>query len=280
MYPSIKLVLASILIVCLIINIGCNEDEEHKSTLVPITVVEFTDESGTRELICYTEKSVIGMLLDSSDLLFSYYSDAMAKISDKIYWAHDPNMQTEAMTWRDPRGFKVITLRDVPASIDDVVIVAYGIESFIVGQEGFLSTSSKEAKFAHVSASMNSMVRIPLVDSRLQGYGFELNENYNEQLEDAKESLSQLTEPRDEYWRLVWIFNYVKAVLMLEDVLDINTSKSEFLQWYTDRYPEVAEDGQELLNLVRKVGYKTWQKQIELFDQIIEKYDLYDELSF
>lgn len=145
----------------------------------------------------------------------------------------------------------------------------------VLDTEGFPSTGA-EAQFETISSSLNSMVHDPIVNSRLQTYGFNLWKDYETEL---KETLHQLrgfpNPPSNRLDRMHWIFNYVGKILDWELVCNnADAADNEFQLWFDARYPHTAKEAQELLALVRDIGYDTPEKQTALFKEIIRRYDL------
>ena len=120
------------------------------------------------------------------------------------------------------------------------------------------------------------MVHDPLVDARLQVYGFDLWGKYQKEM---KETLSQLGKqsrsPSDKFTRLRWIFNYVSNILDWELVSSkTGQFENEFQIWFEDRYPDIAEEGDKLLTMIRETGYDTPVKLTMLFQKIIRANNL------
>jgi hypothetical protein len=251
----------------------------------PLGKVLYFGASGEETLAYYPASFVIGGLLASSGNFSMFYNDVIAKIPYEIYWAYDPHSpKAGCHSWIDPNtGKHFVALSVVPASISDAFMIAHEIEGFVVEQEGFRLTNAKQAKFSFLAAALNTMVFQQLIDSRLKEvYGFDPRDSYQNYMQQLMNSLnaSPPPTPSDEDVRMAWVFSNVGVALGWEDVLGIDSSKNDYLTWFAQHYPDMAKDQENLLTLVRQIGYDTPAKEAALLQTIIQRYGLEDKLSF
>ena len=90
----------------------------------------------------------------------------------------------------------------------------------------------------------------------------------------------ELGSPSDEFKRLIWTLNYVSKILDWE-LVSSKTGKynSEFQLWFENRFPDIAEEGQKLLAMIREIGYDTPARLTMLFEKIIRENNLGSILS-
>jgi hypothetical protein len=241
----------------------------------------------------HPEDLVISELLKSSREFQAFYQAERNKITGDVYWAHDQTMP-EGIDYRSTRIVRagkqiaqVIRLRQVPATIKDACKIAHELEHLVLDAEGFQcthplvpDTHPSFRALELLSSSLNSMLIDPLVDSRLQGYGFDLRGEYEREVEEDIRQLSRFTRPPPgRLERTRWVFNYVDKLLYWE-MLDSSGEQSEFQLWFDSRFPHIASRGKKLLARVKRTGYDTPENQSRLFQDIIRRYKLDDVLDF
>lgn len=241
--------------------------------------LEKTKEVGRIPWRTFPEDFVIGELLKSSKEFQAFYEAERKKILQPIHWAEDQSLP-EGIDYRVTRnqaGTQVIRLRHVPSRLGDASKIAHELGHLVLHSEGFPDTGA-DARFETVSSALNSMVHDPLVDSRLQPYGFDLRADYVREVEETFRQLESLPDPPSDHpGKMHWVFNYVGKVLDWELVSDEDDgASSEFELWFDARYPEVGKDAKDLLALVKSFGYETPGKMAELFKEIIQRYELRD----
>lgn len=225
----------------------------------------------------FPEEVVIGELLKSSKEFLAFYRAERTKIVEPVHWAQDLSLPV-GIDYRSTilqTGAQVIRLRRVPAILEDATKIAHELQHFALDAEGFARTGAMN-QFETISSALNSMVHDPLVNSRLQIYGFDLWDDYETEL---KESFRQLgatpNPPSNHLGRMHWIFNYVGKILDWELACNkADKGNNEFQLWFDAQYPDIAKEAQNLLALVRDIGYDTPEKQTALFKKIIRRYDL------
>jgi hypothetical protein len=225
----------------------------------------------------FPEDVVISELLKASSEFIAFYHAERGKITKPIYWVKNSSLPVgiDHRYTRLPAGAQVIHLRRVPAILGDAVKIAHELQHLLLDLEGFSGTSAQK-QFENISSSLNSMVSDPLVSSRLKVYGFNLDDDFKAE---RKETLSQLSSipnaPSEHAGRMRWIFNYVGQILEREIVYSTaNKGEDEFRLWFDARYPDLAQEAEGLLALVREIGYETPYKQAVLFRTVIRRYGL------
>lgn len=229
----------------------------------------------------FPEEMVISEILASSREYQAFYSAERKKITKEVYWARDSSLP-KGIDYRSTRlgigkeFLQVIRLRRIPAIAEDAIDIAHELGHFILDNEGYPSTGCPISKYENLSSSLNSMVHDPLVDSRLQVYGFDLWSKYQKEMKETLSQLGkQLNSPSDKFARLRWTFNYVSKMLDWELVSSKpGQFKNEFPVWFEDRYPDIAEEGHKLLTMIRETGYDTPVKLTTLFQKIIRANNL------
>jgi hypothetical protein len=225
----------------------------------------------------FPEDFVLDELLKLSTEFAAFYQAERGKITKPVNWARDVSLPVgiDYRCTTTPTGMKVIRLRRIPAILDDATKIAHELQHLLIDAEGFPQTGAK-LQFETICSSLNSMVHDPIVNSRLQAYGFNLQADYENEL---KQTLSQLSAmpnaPTEHIARMHWIINYVGNILEWETICGTaNTHENEFQIWFDARYPDLAQEAQGLLALVKETGYDTPSKQTVLFKTIIRRYDL------
>jgi len=225
----------------------------------------------------FPEDFVIGELLRSSKEFLAFHQVERGKIVKPVYWVQDLSLPTgiDYRCTRLPTGTQVIRLRRVPAISEDAMRIAHELQHLVLDAEGFPSTGAK-AQFETISSALNSMVHDPIVDSRLQIYGFDLWDDYEKEVKEDFRQLGATPNPRSNHLgRMHWIFNYVGKILYWELACNkADKGNNEFQAWFDARHPDIAKEAQDLLALVREIAYDTPQKQTALFKEIIRRYDL------
>ena len=226
----------------------------------------------------FPEEVVVGGLLESSEQFRAFYQDQRGKIIEPLHWAQDLSLP-EGIDYRCTRfstGERVIRLRRVPPTLGDAMSVAHELQHVILDSEGFPKIASKDWQYETVASTLNSMVHDPLVDSQLQKYGLDLQEKLRkEEREDIRQLEALPDAPTNHLGKMHWMFNYVGKILDWELASEkAESTVGEFQSWFDARYPDVAAEGQELLDLVKSVGFDTPEKMSTLFDEIIRRYKL------
>ncbi len=242
----------------------------------------------------YPEDFVVSELLKSSREFQAFYQAERGKVVGNVYWAHDQNLP-EGIDYRSTRiersGVQiaqVIRLRQVPATVKVAFYIAHELEHLVLDTEGFrythsrvLNTHPSFRSHENLSSALNSMLLDPLVDSRLQEYGFDLHVEYEKEVERDIRQLSQFTRlPSHRLGRIHWMFNYTDKILYWQEILDPSGEPSKFQTWFDPRFPRIASRGKKLLAGVKRIGYDTPEKQSQLFQDIIRRYKLNDVLGF
>jgi hypothetical protein len=218
----------------------------------------------------YEKDFVIGELLKSSKEFNAFYKAERAKITKPIKWIECKSLEEESPARYSHKRGEII-LRRIPAKIEDAMIVAHELQHAVIKSTGFPSTIRVEDKREDLSTPLNSMVHDPLVYETLQLYGFDLLADFTKWT-----STSPSTPPPNDLDKKVYIFNYVKRIIHWEIIRTEGDSSSEFQLKFELHHPELANEGQELLALVKSIGYGTPEKMRKLIREIITKYRLND----
>jgi hypothetical protein len=224
----------------------------------------------------FPESFVIDELLKSSQAFQDFYEAERNRIIQPIYWAKDASLP-EGIDYRFSKfltGESVIRLRRVPALVQDACKVAHELEHVVIDIEGFPILRPATPEKENLSSAISSMIEDLLVNSRLQKYGFDLQNDYETEIEESKRQLSRFTtSPTNRLDRIHWMVIYVGYLLDWE-LLSVGKSSNEFKEWFDTRYPDIAGRGKKLLEMVKRIGYDNPEKQSKLYREIIRRYDL------
>lgn len=112
------------------------------------------------------------------------------------------------------------------------------------------------------------------VNERLKKYGFDLISEYEAEVAKDMRKLEKFSSaPQDPLDRLLWIINYVSNILDWE-LINHAKEQSKFQLWFDQKYPDIAKQGKKLLALVKRIGYDTPEKELQLFQDILRLYRL------
>ncbi len=225
----------------------------------------------------YDEKEVLDELLKSSDCFKLYYGSKRMNIRKRIYWAFDLSIPygINAAITRYETGERVIRLRRIPAELEDAFTVAHELEHLVLDEEGFITTFSKEEKYETLSFTLNDILLDPLVNDRLEAYGFDLKGNFNKQWDEALKQVKGLQRhQQDNMIYTQWVFQLAEMMLEYEVAY-----KSEPEGLFTGnifelRYKRLVKDAKRLTGFIKEKGFKTPAKQREIVLQLLCKYNL------
>ena len=201
-----------------------------------------------------------------------------------IHWVQDPALPKGITARNEIRetGALYIYLSKIPVTLEDAAEIAHEIQHFILNLiEGFPVTYVKDDNFKSLSSALNSMIQDPLVDSRLQTYGLvDLGKKYEKEVERYLRFLKKHhEEPSDPSVRTYWIFAYVGKMLDWELARSKGYRRiNKFKLFYDKKYKNVALEAKKLLSVVKEIGYDTPEKQTKLFREIIQRYNLKDNV--
>ena len=229
----------------------------------------------------FDEDYVIGALLKSSKEFNAFYKAERAKITQPIEWIKDESLQEEspARYGHIDENNGVIRLRRIPPEIEDAVIIAHELQHAVIISKGFPGTICNESQYEYLSTALNTMVHDPLVHKTLQIYGFDLLDDFTKWANKSLNKLKTLHTPTSHPAKMQWVFNYVKKIIHWEIVRTEGDGNSEFQLRFESHYPELANVGQELLVLVKSIGYDTPDKMHKLLREIVLRYELSDYIS-
>lgn len=228
----------------------------------------------------FDEEYAISEILRSSKAFSNFYMAERIQIAGTINWVQDLSLP-KGIDYRKTTyssGKRFIYLRRIPAPLEDAVSIAHELQHFILEDKGFPSVGCAkrqyERQYKNLASALNSMVHDPLVDIQLQTYDFDLYEKYEKEI--SKRNLQEYPKsPPEHIGRVLWAINYASNVVDWELVrAEGDKDVSELQSLYDERFPDIAEMGQELLALVRRIGYDTPEKEHELFKEVIQKYKL------
>jgi hypothetical protein len=246
----------------------------------------------------FSEKELLKELLQASEHFAAFYESERRKVQAPICWAQSsslpddyslrPGLTAQVITTKDKH---VVIVRRIPVDSSDCLALAHEMAHLVLYAEGFPAINvgeNADSYYFTVIKSLNSMVHDPLVNRKLQSYGFELLDYYRSEVDNAFELFEQGSSQLDVGLDLLrngcftlqhmhWIVNYVSVVLEYESIR--GEGKMDFLTQFDSRYQSpayqwIAECGRDLLALVESVGYDEPEKQFALFESIIDRYGI------
>lgn len=250
------------------------------SSLPACSSEEVPKASGCSEVQgCLNEEWVVGKLLKESNAFAAFYQAERKRMPKHIHWVEDLSLPSSNPGITDLL-VDITYLKRMPSSNEDDFLVAHEMATYIERCEGFPSTRptavAVEQGVTQLSRELNSMLSSPLRDSMLAKYGFDLEKAYKFYLGDFFSG--QPHPPADKAETFKFLFLYVQIVLYWEDVMQ-KTEMSDFQRVFNERYPEIAKEGNTLLNKIRANGYDTPHKVAVLYEYVIDKYNLYEVIE-
>ena len=236
--------------------------------------------------IPFSEDDALGELLVSSKEFRAFYKAERDKVARKVYWSHSRDLgagiRGRSTTYKD--GRQVVFLSRCPASLDDAMLVAHELEHLVLRAEGFPGIGAKPDRHSGkphpatdlLATAISSTILDPVVNRRLQTYGFDLWEDYQGEVND---SMVQLRDPSskssDDLTVKTNVFNYASKILDWELAGGRSREvENRFMLWFNERYPTIAEEGGRVVGLVERMGYNNPGEVTALFGEIIRGYDL------
>ena len=232
-----------------------------------------------KQYACYNESAVLSDLLKSSAPFRSFYNAKRASMPAQILWVQDQYhvlpFNVPAMT--DPAN-NITMLKNMPATIDDSFIIAHELCTYLQQAEGFrgpeatdLAKGTGNESIANsIASSLSTMVSTSVRDNMLKPY-FDLTKAYNIYLDGF------LTEPA---WphatlpdKVSWMSFYVQMMLYWNDVLGYKFT-GQFEKSYDQKYADILDDSNKMLNVVKTNRYDTPEEWATLFRKIIKEFDL------
>jgi len=231
----------------------------------------------------FSEEIVIGELLTDSTQFKSYYESRRKNIKKPVHWALDssPEPISEASARRHLTGEQIILLRRIPPLLTDAFIVAHELEHLAMDYEGFVNTRSivSNQDIDELASAFNAMIQHPIVNSRLELFGFDFKKIYEDVSQKSQATFRNLREPSpDRIMKLQWIFMNVDFMLAHNVAYQTWPDKRWVRTMKKSRYPEIGKDVRELTQYILDRGLDTPQKQEKLANKIMAKYHLEDLL--
>jgi hypothetical protein len=234
---------------------------------------------------CYNESAVLSDLLKSSTPFRSFYNAKRASMPAQILWAQDQYhvlpFNVPAMT--DPAN-NITILKNMPPTVDDSFIIAHELCTYLQQAEGFrdpeatdlAKRTGNESIANSIASSLSTMVSTSVRDNMLKPY-FDLTKAYHIYLDGF------LTEPA---WphatlpdKVSWMTFYVQMMLYWNDVLGYKFT-GQFEKSYDQKYADILDDSNKMLNVVKTNGYDKPEEWATLFPKIIKEFDLGDWIIY
>lgn len=219
-----------------------------------------------------SEEEVVNQLIGSSEQFKEYYQKERPKISNKLIWALDRSLPegTDCLFQKLKNNDYVIRLKTTSSLQDIPTEIAHELEHAVVDSEGFNGISCTDRKAQNTCVALNDMILDLLVNAKLKEYGFDFGFEDDTDLPTATDHLDSLK--LNKLSRLEWIFYYASDLLE-QNLLGINPNE-EAQKFYKNKFPEIANQAEELFMLVKENEYDTPQKAANLYEKIMRKYNL------
>ena len=227
----------------------------------------------------FPEDFAIGRLREESQRFADFYTAERPKIRTLVYWAKDDKLP-EGIWGRSSwlsTGEAVVRLANIPASVDQDYNVAHELEHLVLGAEGFPMTGSAP-EHESISSAVNSILHDPLVHERLEVHGYrdDVSSEYENESSESRRQLKNLREPANRTQSIHWTLNYAANLIDGRQLSGTEANPSEFQEWFSARYPDIARDAQDLIAMVDRIGYETPERMRVALLAILERYSLRD----
>lgn len=222
------------------------------------------------------EDAVIGGLLQQSPEFRAFYVAERSKISPPVTWLWDQTLPptVKAHATAGENGTASISVRTVPAAVEDAQTVAEELGHLIILEQGFpyLVAPADQLGLLNIAATINSMLHDLLVGPLLQSYGFDLWAEFEEVQQNTLRILE--VDATDPLLGTNYAFLYATNVLDYRAATQGRQDASEnLLQAHLDaHYPVITEAGEQLLQLVDGTGFDTPAKMDQLLRLILRRY--------
>jgi len=211
------------------------------------------------------ERSAFGRIIAESEAFRRYYSEIRPQLSGFVV-AHDSSLPVGVRA-RITRvnGMKYLRLRTSVCPPEDAALIAHEMGHLLQDEQGFPCVGGLNDHPA--AAALNSALHDPLIDAMLNSYGFDLTKD---QAAETKENIRQLSSirnaPIDAAGRAHWIANCL-GHLLTQHVLGSTSAHSDFLKWFSERYPEITIEASSIAIKVISIGFDTPEKSFKALTQ-------------
>lgn len=224
------------------------------------------------------EEYALQNILTPGEPFQAFYKAERMKINEPIFWANNASLggKTTGLAIRlPPLGTQVICLRQLPVRTEDAFTAAHEIMHLILDAEGFPFTAGLP-EYQSLVGPLNSSVQDPLIDARLQQYGFDLCKKYENEIEGAVSKVQRAVPPPHRLAKIMWIMNYTSTLLDWKATKDYcsKINIDAFEHWFNKNQPSIAAEGKQLASVIEQIGYDTPDKMEEVYKYVIKKYKL------
>lgn len=224
----------------------------------------------------------IPILRQASEPFNEFYGNEIEPLNTEIHWFYDPNQSlTNANTAPCP-DFKCanITLSHIPnadegnASLEtDAFIIAHELASLVMGPK-LQNDEELHCNNEQLLGRFLDILRTPLRDHMLAKYGFDLENNFQS---DLNGFTSFCTNPTDPLVVNIGAFIYAKLALYWQYVLGHDGIPPELDSFCQRCCPMCGQEGLDILAMINGIGDLgniTPDKAHALYQQIIDKYSI------
>jgi len=227
----------------------------------------------------------------------NFYDSEKGKLPSRLFWLKaNPAIATSLsycigqkgkfarLTTKGKTDYLLI-LDNIPPKVEDIVTIAHELMHCIVFDESYPGVgvaNTKDIPYEYqranavIAAKLTSMLHDILVDSRLLNYGFDYNDllkaKYLGHIRSYKgESEASL----DRINTLLTLFEFVLANLQGKMILgEDKTYSNQYRDDFKEIFPNIAKEGDILIDMIELIGYDTPDKVKALLQEIMEKYGL------
>lgn len=228
--------------------------------------------------------TVIEELCNTTKPFEEFYNDKIKPLNATIRWFSDPTLNVrehataENNVYEDEDGLhQDIRLGNISQDEDIAFIYAHELASQVTFSEGYPEVQNLDLcgnVIEVVSQKLSNMISVPLRDSILAEYGFDVEKEFRR----YGPILSFLCMPLEDPLLIhMAAFDYVQIVLYWQNVLGNHGIPSDFDNFYIKCYPDAWEEGRHIYGQVCDIEYNrnnTPEKARTLFQMIIFEYGL------
>lgn len=211
------------------------------------------------------ERPAFALLNEGSVAFRRYYEEVRPHLPDFIV-VHDLSIPVgvRARTTHID-GQSYLRLRTNVCPVEDAGLIAHELGHLLQDAEGFPSVSGLNDHPA--AAALNSALRDPLIDAALCSYGFDRRLDRLAEIEESKRQLENLScVPVDAAGKAHWVANCLGHVLA-QHILGEDAAETEFLEWFSGRYPHILDEARVVADVVISIGFDTPKKMFTALDE-------------
>lgn len=204
-----------------------------------------------------------------------FYKRQMRLLQRQPHFVLNESLQDcEAQVVTSATGSPRIEVRPTLSQREAAHAIAHEITHLVLNQEGFpvVALTPDHPDWEDCRGSLDAMLSDPLIERRLDDYSFDQEDQSKRTLRQVRRAFRKppiQIVPKQRISWLVRLFQYVRIMLELS-----NSSAEEFARSYKGRYPLIAEEGEQLLSLIREWGFQTPLQCLRILQNVLDRYEL------